>query len=137
MAKKSTRRSGTTILRSLLSGWCVMLALALVLLPLLTALALGTDDPSARISPYATVTLVLLSLTAGFASAAFYKKRGLLVGLLAGLGPVVFLLLGALALGGSGSAVGRLVSALTILILSTLGGLMGGAKRSRRRPRLR
>ncbi len=137
MAKRQRHRAGVSMLKSLLLGWAVMLAVGALLLTVLTALALRADDPGARITPYATVTLVVLALAAGFASAAFYRKRGLLIGFLAGAGLSAVLLIGSLFGKGGQAIVGRLLSYLLVLTLSTLGGLLGGAKPMRSRRRLR
>lgn len=136
MAKRARRRTGASMLKSLLLGWAVMLAFGVLLLLLLTALALGAKDPIARVTPYATVALVLLSLTGGFASAAFYRKRGLLIGFITGAGLSALLLIGSLLGEGGQTAPGMLLSYLLVLMISTLGGLLGGAKpKRRRRPR--
>ena len=133
MAKRTISRGGRSIPRALLLGSGVTLLIAALLLPIMTAMALGAKDPSAMITPYASALTVVLSLLIGFCSAAFYKKRGLLIGMLAGCALSLALFLGALALFGGGSPLGRAVSSLLVISLSTLGGLLGGAKRSRRR----
>ncbi len=137
MTKKQHHRKAPTLGTSLLRGWGVMLAVGALLLLALTAIAYGAEDPSSKITSFATLALVVLAVTSGFASAAFYRKNGLLIGLLAGAGLTVLLLAFSIA-GGSGAPItGRLLSYLLVLVLSTLGGLLGGAKRTKRRRRLR
>lgn len=137
MTKKQHHRKTPTLGASLLRGWGVMLAVGMLLLLALTAIAYGAEDPSSRITPFASLALVALAVTSGFASATFYRKNGLLIGLLAGVGLTALLLALSIAGGSHAPITGRLLSYLMVLVLSTLGGLLGGAKRSRRRRRLR
>lgn len=137
MTKKQHHRKAPTLGSSLLRGWGVMLAVGTLLLLILTAIAYSAEDPSSRITPFATLAIVALAVTSGFSSAAFYRKNGLLIGLLAGAGLTVLLLALSIAGGSQGPITGRLLSYLMILVLSTLGGLLGGAKRKKRRRRLR
>ena len=123
---------------SLLRGFLLALLITGVLLLLLSFLSYKNEDPSKLIRPCAAVGFVLSAFLAGFLPAGFYKKRGLLIGLTGGAALALLFAILSLILGEPGTVptAARLIGYPAILLLSTLGGLFGGAKRHvRRRPR--
>ena len=123
---------------SLVRGWILALGASALLLLCLTLLCFKNADPSRLVKPCASVGFVFAAFCSGFLPAAFYKRRGLLIGLAGGA--ILALLFAVLSLilsdPGKVPAAARLIGYPAILVLSTLGGLCGGAKRHvRRRPR--
>lgn len=124
---------------SLLRGFLLALLITGVLLLLLSFLCYKNADPSKLVKPCAAVGFVFASFLAGFLPARFYRRRGLLIGLSGGaILALTFAVLSLiLAKDGSAPAAARWIGYPAILLLSTFGGLLGGAKRHvrRRRPR--
>ena len=134
---KSRNERGFT--GSLARGVPLALFFSGLLLLLFSFISYRNDDPSKLIRPFASATFVVAAFLSGFLPAGFYKKRGLLVGLAGGA--IVALLFAVLSLilsnPGKVPAAARLIGYPAILVLSTLGGLLGGAKRHVRRRRRR
>ena len=123
---------------SLVRGFLLALFFSGLLLLCLTLICYKNADPSRLVRPCAAVGFVLSSFLAGFLPAGFYKKRGLLIGLAGGAILALLFAILSLILGEPGkvSAGARLIAYPAILLLATLGGLLGGAKRHvRRRPK--
>ncbi len=134
MRKKHTARQNT-LFGSILCGAGVTFFFGMIALLILAGVARESGDPEKYLSPFSSVLLVMIALLAGFSSARFYRKNGILIGFLSGL---CFLLIGgciSLALPGEGTVSGRVLLLPLFLVLSTLGGVLGGAKRVRRRHR--
>ena len=124
---------------SLARGVPLALVCSGLTLLLLSFLCYKNADPSKLVKPCAAVGFVFASFLAGFLPARFYKRRGLLIGLSGGaILALTFAVLSLiLAKDGSAPAAARWIGYPAILLLSTFGGLLGGAKRHvrRRRPR--
>ena len=137
MKTKRFRRAENTFLRSLIRGLFTTFLLVFALLALFALVCLKSADPSKLIRPFAAVALVCASFLSGFLPAGFYRKRGLLIGLCGGAILALLSAIFSLLLAGASSppAAVRLISYPAMLLLSTLGGLIGGAKRHIRRRR--
>lgn len=136
--RRSGHRKNTehSLAGSLFRGFAVMIPIALLLLLLLTAIAFRSADPSRILMPLSAVALVAIAFLVGFASARFYKKNGLFVGILCGAALAVLSFGSALALShGSALTPARWLSYPAILLLSSLGGIFGGAHRVKPRRR--
>ncbi|MBP5350084.1 MAG: TIGR04086 family membrane protein [Clostridia bacterium] len=124
---------------SLARGVLLALLFTGLLLLLLSFISYKNADPSRLIKPCAAVGFVLAAFLSGFLPARFYKRRGLLIGLSGGtILALTFAVLSLiLAKDGSAPAAARWIGYPAILLLSTFGGLLGGAKRHvrRRRPK--
>lgn len=123
---------------SLARGVPLALLFTGVLLLLLSFISYKSADPSKLIRPFAAVGFVFAAFLSGFLPAGFYRRRGLLVGLAGGAVAALFFAAVSLILRDPGKVptAARLIGYPVILLLSTLGGLLGGAKRHvRRRPR--
>ncbi len=124
---------------SLLRGFPLALLVSAILLLLLSFLCYKNADPSRLVKPCASVGFVFAAFCSGFLPAAFYKRRGLLIGLAGGAFLALLFAILSLILSDPGSvpAAARWIGYPAILLLSTFGGLLGGAKRHvrRRRPR--
>ena len=139
MKNKRFGESETSFVGGLIRGMILAFSASAVLLLLLALICYKNADPSKLVKPCAAVGFVFASFLAGFLPARFYKRRGLLIGLAGGailaLSFAVLSLI--LAKDGSAPAAARWIGYPAILLLSTFGGLLGGAKRHvrRRRPR--
>ena len=115
-----------------------LVASALLLLGL-SLICYKNADPSKLVKPCAAVGFVFAATLSGFLPARFYKRRGLLIGLVGGA--ILALLFAALSLvfadPNTAPAAARWIGYPAILLLATLGGLIGGAQRHvrRRRPK--
>ena len=138
------RKGKDTLLASVTHG----LLCALLLLPCLLLLggifAYRSDDPTALVKPLGYATAVLVAFFGGATAARRRKKQGLICGVLTGLALLAFLLLGFfICLDDSEPQLGRLLlSYLLLLVVSTVGGCVGGllpagGARRVRRPKLR
>ena len=109
------------------------------LLLCLTLICFKNEDPSRLIKPCAAVVFFVSAFLSGFLPAEFYKRRGLLIGLAGGAALALVFAVLSLILSDHGTvpALARWIGYPAILLLSTFGGLFGGAKRHvrRRRPR--
>ena len=134
------RPSGRTFAGSLVRGWILALGVSALLLLCLTLICFQNADPSRLVKPCASVGFVFAAFCSGFLPAAFYKRRGLLIGLAGGAFLALLFAILSLILSDPGSvpAAARWIGYPAILLLSTFGGLLGGAKRHvrRRRPRV-
>ena len=137
--KRFRQESERSFAGSLWRGMLLALSASALLLLLLTAVCFKNGDPSKLVKPCAAVGFVFAAFLSGFLPAGFYRRRGLLIGLSGGaVLALVFLILSLLLSdGGSVPAAARWIGYPAILLLSTFGGLLGGAKRHvrRRRPR--
>ena len=126
---------------SLARGVPLALVCSGLVLLLLSFLCYKNADPSKLIRPFAAAILVFAAFLAGFLPARFYRRRGLLIGLAGGAILALLFLIISLILsdGGRTPVAARWIGYPAILLLSTFGGLLGGAKRHvrRRRPRFR
>ena len=124
---------------SLARGVPLALVCSGLVLLLLSFLCYKNADPSKLIRPFAAAILVFAAFLAGFLPARFYRRRGLLIGLAGGAILALFFAVLSLILSKNGSApaAARWIGYPAILLLSTFGGLLGGAKRHvrRRRPK--
>lgn len=138
--KRFGRQSERSFAGSLIRGTALALLASAFLLLLLTAVCYKNADPARLVKPCAAVGFVCAAFLSGFLPAGFYRRRGLLIGLSGGA--VLALIFAVLSLilsePGSVPAAARLIGYPAILLLSTFGGLLGGAKRRvrRRRPRV-
>ena len=137
MKTKRFRRAENTFLGSLVRGLLCTFLLVATLLALFALVCQRSADPAKLIRPFAAVTLVVGSFLSGFLPAGFYRKRGLLIGLCGGATLALLTAISSLLLSGPSSppAAMRLLCYPAILLLSTLGGLAGGAKKHIRRRR--
>ena len=137
--KRFGRQAGGSFAGSLLRGILLACLFSALLLLLLTAICYKNEDPSRLVKPCAAVGFVFAAFLSGFLPARFYKRRGLLIGLCGGaILALTFAVLSLiLAKDGSAPVAARWIGYPAILLLSTFGGLLGGAKRHvrRRRPR--
>ena len=124
---------------SLARGVPLALLLSGLLLLLFSFLCYKNADPSKLIRPFAAATFVFAAFLSGFLPAGFYRRRGLLVGLAGGAILAILFAVLSLILSDPGKvpAAARFVGYPAILALSTLGGLLGGAKRHVRHRRHR
>ncbi|MBO4283831.1 MAG: TIGR04086 family membrane protein [Clostridia bacterium] len=138
--KRFRRQSERSFAGSLWRGVLLALFASALLLLLLTAVCYKNADPSKLVKPCAAVAFFFAAFLSGFLPAGFYKKRGLLIGLSGGATLALLFMILSLILSEPGSvpATARLIGYPAILLLSTFGGLLGGAKRHvrRRRPRV-
>ena len=138
--KRFKRQSERSFAGSLILGTALALLASAFLLLLLTVVCYKNADPARLVKPCAAVGFVSAAFLSGFLPAGFYRRRGLLIGLSGGA--VLALIFAVLSLilsePGSVPAAARLIGYPAILLLSTFGGLLGGAKRRvrRRRPRV-
>ena len=137
--KRFGRQAGGSFAGSLLRGILLACLFSALLLLLLTAICYKNEDPSRLVKPCAAVGFAVSAFLFGFIPAGFYKKRGLLIGLAGGAALALLFAILSLVLSepGTSPAAARLIGYPAALLLSTLGGLLGGAKRHvrRRRPR--
>ena len=137
--KRFGRKSERSFGGSLLRGILFTLAISALLLTVFSAICYKNADPSRAVKPCAAVGFFVSAFLSGFLPAGFYRRRGLLIGLAGGAVLALLFAVLSLILGDPGSvpAAARLVGYPAILLLSTFGGLIGGAKRHvrRRRPR--
>ena len=138
--KRFRRQSERSFAGSLIFGLLLALCLSALLLLLLTAVCYKNADPSKLVKPCAAVGFVFAAFLSGFLPAGFYKRRGLLIGLSGGAALALLFAVLSLILSGPERvpAAARWIGYPAILLLSTFGGLLGGAKRHvrRRRPRV-
>jgi putative membrane protein (TIGR04086 family) len=122
---------------SLARGVPLALVCSGLTLLLLSFLCYKNADPSKLIRPFAAAILVFAAFLSGFLPARFYKRKGLLIGLTGGAVLALLFAVLSLILAGNAPAAARWIEYPAILLLSTFGGLLGGAKRHvrRRRPR--
>ncbi len=137
--KRFRQESERSFAGSLLRGTALALLASTLLLLLLTLVCFKNEDPSHLVKPCAAVGFVCAAFLSGFLPAGFYRRRGLLIGLAGGAVLAFLFLILSLLLsdGGSVPAAARWIGYPAILLLSTFGGLLGGAKRHVRRPRPR
>lgn len=132
-------QNGRSFAGSLLRGWILALGASALLLICLTLICFRNADPSRLIKPCAAVGFFVSAFLSGFLPAEFYKRRGLLIGLAGGAALALVFAVLSLILSDHGTvpALARWIGYPAILLLSTFGGLFGGAKRHvrRRRPR--
>ena len=137
MKTKRFRSTEPTFPGSLLRGVLLALLFTAALLAIFALLCQKSADPTAPVRPLSAVALVVSSFLCGFLPGRFYRKRGLLIGLLGGVILSLLTAISSLLLSGPSSppAAMRLLCYPAILLLSTLGGLAGGAKKHIRRRR--
>ena len=141
MKNKQFRRhqNGRSFAGSLVRGLLLALVASALLLLGLSLICYKNADPSKLVKPCAAVGFVFAATLSGFLPARFYKRRGLLIGLVGGAVLALFFAVLSLILsdGGSVPVGARWIGYSAILLLSTFGGLLGGAKRHvrRRRPK--
>ena len=132
-------KSGRSFAGSLARGFVLACGVSALLLLCLTLICFLNADPSRLVKPCAAVGFVFASFLCGFLPAEFYKRRGLLIGLAGGAILTMLFAILSLILADPGSvpAAARWIGYPAILLLSTFGGLLGGAKPRvrRRRPR--
>lgn len=139
MKNKRFQASETSFPGGLIRGLLLAFLASAAALLLLALFCYKNPDPSRLIKPCAAVGFVFASFLAGFLPARFYRRRGLLIGLAGGA--ILALIFAVLSLilskNGSAPAAARWIGYPAIFLLSTFGGLLGGAKRHvrRRRPR--
>ncbi len=123
------------ILFSLASSLLLTLLFSLAFLLVATLIAYNTEDPSAFLTPLSYAAIGCSSLFVGVSSAKMRGKQGLLMGLLAGVLFISVLLLCSFLPGMTHTK--NWLSAIptygAILLLSSIGGKIGGIKKEKRR----
>ena len=141
MKTKRFRQSETSFPGGLFRGLALALLSFALLLLCLALICYKNEDPSKMIKPCAAIGFAFAAFLSGFLPARFYRRRGLLIGLAGGAILALLFLIISLILsdGGRTPVAARWIGYPAILLLSTFGGLLGGAKRHvrRRRPRFR
>lgn len=110
---------------SMLKGLGIALVTSVVLVLLFTWLLLQTPNPDALVS-LASHGAQLLSIFVGaFLAARLHREKGVLIGILTGLGFAIVVLLGSLLLSGSYPFLITLLLVLLFVGVGALGGLLG------------
>ena len=129
--------------RSLLSSVGIALLATIIFLPcasfLFTCFAYRSEDPGALIPTFAYASALLSALFCGFFAARMRGRQGLFCGLLSGVGMMVLFLVALFVFAGDGELdTGKILfTDLPVFVLTVLGGVIGGMKRTPKRRRRR
>lgn len=133
---ETRHRKQTSLVRALLIGGGAALALGLLLILLVGAVLLRTEDPTAHLLPAGLACLAATALVMGWVSVRVWGHDSLFPALICGGIFAVLIAAGGLAVPGSTLPVWlRCAGVPCILLLALFGGLFGRRRKPRRRRR--
>lgn len=121
------------ILPAVFFGFVFTAIFSLVFLLAVSLFSYNAEDPSALLMPLAYISLAISSLVFGFSSARMAGRNGLFCGILSGALLSLFLFISGMIFSDGYSILHALPVFLCVLLISALGGFLGGKKRSNRR----
>lgn len=133
----------TKQLLCVLRGALIGFAISLLLMVVATLVFLSTEDPDRAVGVIALISQAIGAFASGFVAVWFYRERGLVTGLYAGVLYLFLILIGSFFFGGEYRVLPTVLLVLVGLLLSSFGGYLGlpteksvGARRRAMRKRL-
>lgn len=121
------------IVPAMFFGFVFTALFSLIFLLLASLFSYNSEDPSSLLMPLAYASLAVSSLVFGFSTAKIAGRNGLVCGLLSGGFLSMLLFVGGMIMSDSYSPLAALPVFLGVLLVSALGGFLGGRKKEKRR----
>lgn len=131
------RTGGKKFAFSILMGVFSWSLFAISFLFILSLIAYKNADPTSLILPFSYTCICISALIPGFVSGKTRKKQGALTGLTSGAVVLFIMYVGTLLAGDGRISLPMLLLYATVMALSTLGGVIGTQKRTKKKHRHR
>ncbi len=139
--KGKKRQSADSIInaRTFFRSGILSVAVTILLMLVFSLISYKLDNPGAYVKPFAYAALAISALMTGFISSRMQGRSHLISGLVGGFITVIFMFLLSLFFrGGEGvSALASLGIYALYILISGIGGILGGVKRVKTRRRRR